>query len=262
MIKLIDEMHEHLLQQARRYSPHEMCGLIVRDKATGWLSYINVPNVHADPKNAFTMDMKKVAEVEDNKLVEIVAYAHSHPSGTSTPSAMDRAQCNLHNKPYVIVGTQDDSMTVLEPCTVPLLGRDYAHGTQDCYGLARDYYIRELGIDLPDFERKDLWWMDKDSPSLYEVNAEAANFVRLERTSMFDLRRHDLLITYWGDTIHPNHALIYLGDNGKLRSEHTPEVHGDRLYLHHLYNNISCRTLLGESRFQSIAFILRHRTLL
>ena len=261
MLDITEELHAELLRHAYKHRPEEMCGAIVRNE-DGTLQFIKIANVHAQPKDYFSMDMSQLAAIEDDTSKVIVAYAHSHPDDTSTPSAFDRAQCNLHGKPYVIVGTKDDSLTVIEPHTVPLLGRQYVHAMQDCYSLVQDYYLRELGITLPDFERAPLWWTDKNSESLYEKGFTEAGFVAVPKTTIQALNRHDVLIAYWGTTLFPNHAMVYLGDNGKLRSEQSPDVVGERLYLHHLYDSVSCRTLLGESKFQDIAFVLRHKSLL
>jgi cell wall-associated NlpC family hydrolase len=38
-----------------------------------------------------------------------------------------------------------------------LLGRKFEHGIMDCYTLFRDAYL--CGIDLPDFERTNGWWL-------------------------------------------------------------------------------------------------------
>lgn len=262
MLNLTEKLKQELLQCALRNAPFEMCGAIVEDDTTKELRFMQVKNVHADPKNSFTMDYLELDAIETYDGTTIVAYAHSHPSGTCQPSATDRAQCNLHNKPYVIVGTLDKQVLTLMPNTVPLLGREYVHVLQDCYSLVRDYYLRELGITIPDYARDTLWWENAQNESLYEVNFKSAGFVQVPKTTMSNLKRHDVLITRWGNTAHPNHALIYLGSDGQLVSEASTEVLGDRLYLHHLHNAASCRTLLGESKFMDVALVLRHESLL
>ena len=48
--------------------------------------------------------------------------------------------------------------TVLPAERPPLLERPFIHGSWDCYGLIRDWYLQERGISLPDFPREDNWW--------------------------------------------------------------------------------------------------------
>ncbi|MFH4263641.1 phage tail protein, partial [Acinetobacter baumannii] len=86
----------------------------------------------------------------------------------------DLIQIELHQKPWVICSYPDLDFQIYEPCgyRAPLVGRNYFHGWQDCYALIRDFYSRELGVELMDFERKDAWWEDKDHPSLYLENYE------------------------------------------------------------------------------------------
>ncbi|WP_043946938.1 NlpC/P60 family protein, partial [Ralstonia solanacearum] len=55
-----------------------------------------------------------------------------------------------------------DDVRTIEPCgyRAPLVGRQFAHGILDCYSLVADWYDRERGIYLPDFERRDNWWAE------------------------------------------------------------------------------------------------------
>lgn len=252
------ELEQEILNKAMKSVPYEMCALLVRSRIDGTLSLKEIANTHPDPKNYFRIDARAVAAVSiAGDYVE--AFVHSHPTGTSKPSDDDVVSMNLQNKPYIIAGVASRTVEVWQPTTVPLLGRGYVHGTQDCYTLVRDYYQRELGITLPDFERQDKWWENKDNAALYEDNFREAGFVQVPRETM---QRHDVLLCRWGATAHVNHALIYLASDGVLKSELTPACHGSRLFLHHPYNALSVRCILGESRLTSCAYVLRHRQLL
>lgn len=39
-----------------------------------------------------------------------------------------------------------------------LLGREFKHGSTDCFGLMRDFYRMNFGIEVPDVARPDEWW--------------------------------------------------------------------------------------------------------
>lgn len=157
------------------------------------------------------------------------------------------------------MGTKDRHVRVVLPSGAPLIGREYSHGIQDCYTIVKDYYNRELSIDLPDFTRDDRWWENASNASLYEENFKAAGFISVPKE---DIKLHDVLICYWGDTALPNHALIYLGSNPTLKSEQHAPLIGARLYLHHLYDCKSCVSIMGDARYNSVILALRHKELL
>jgi cell wall-associated NlpC family hydrolase len=46
-----------------------------------------------------------------------------------------------------------------------LIGREFVHGSDDCYGLGRAFYAQNYGIDLPDMARPENWW-DKGTEGL------------------------------------------------------------------------------------------------
>lgn len=256
-MNLSDDITRKLIEIAVKSVPREMCGLLVRSSATGEISFKEVPNTHPSPMTHFRIDARAVAAVSiAGDYVE--AFVHSHPDGSAEPSALDTADMNLHGKPFVIVSARDREVRVWRPTEVPLLGRPYIHGRQDCYTIVQDYYQRELGITIPDFDRAENWWLDAENESLYTANFKAAGFIEVPIT---DMRKHDVVLCYWGATQHVNHALIYLGADGSLKSEKTPPCVGTKLFLHHLQDALSVRTMIGQRRMDTIAHVVRHRSL-
>lgn len=250
---LKNAIHAH----AKDAFPHECCGLVIGGK------YHACQNVAADPLNHFEIDATDFVALSE--LGKIDAIVHSHPNGTPSPSLVDEVQMRLHGVDWLICGCGVDAVTGewysdierhRPPKDVPLLGRDYAHGVQDCYTLVRDYYSRELGINLPDFPRTDNWWEDADHEPLYENNFKKAGFEVVD-----DLQKHDVILCRVGRTHHINHALIFIGD-GKLQSESTPDCVGDCLVLHHPHGRLSVREIYGESWQKRTAIIVRHQSLI
>ncbi len=92
-----------------------------------------------------------------------------------------------------------------KPCgyKAPLVGRNYIHGIQDCYSIVRDFYERELGINLSDYEREDAWWESRESKSLYLDNFEKEGFVEVN-----DVQYGDVMMCRVGRTEH--HAIMRL----------------------------------------------------
>lgn len=249
-MRLTKSLKNAITEHAWADYPNECCGLIIDGE------YQPCVNISPDPANSFEIDPTQLIDVD------IQAIVHSHPNGSAEPSEIDKVQMGLHGVDWVIVGLGVHSDGE-KYCTIkshkpkaykaPLIGREYYHGTQDCYSLVRDYYERELGITLPDFPRVDSWWEDADHEPLYEQNFGKAGFEQVH-----DLQKHDVILCRVGRTHHVNHALIYLGD-GKLKSEKTTKVIGDNLVLHHPHGRLSVREIYGESWQKRTAMIVRYK---
>ncbi|MFA9487148.1 MULTISPECIES: C40 family peptidase [unclassified Moraxella] len=260
---LKDQIHAH----AKDDYPNECCGLIVQSVADGTVDYVRLPNVAKDPLNHFEIDPQDYADFEYS--FGILAIVHSHPNGTAEPSEIDRIQMTMHGKDWVICGCGFDLVTGEWYSEIkrhkptkeitPLLGREYVHGYQDCYSLVRDYYKRELSIELPDFARTDDWWENPNHEPLYENNFTKAGFDVIDDPAQ--LQKHDVILCRVGRTHHINHALVFIG-NGKLQSESTPDCVGDCLVLHHPHSALSKREIYGESWQKRTAMVVRHRQFL
>ena len=254
-MRLTKSLKNAITEHAWADYPNECCGLIIDDK------YQPCVNVSPDPANSFEINATHLIEIGAD-VSDIQAIVHSHPNGSPEPSEFDRVQMGLHGVDWVIVGLGVHSDGE-KYCNIkshkpkayqaPLIGREYYHGTQDCYSLVRDYYERELGITLPDFPRVDDWWEDANHEPLYEKNFGKAGFEQVH-----DLQKHDIILCRVGRTHHVNHALIYLGD-GKLKSEKAPKVMGDNLVLHHPHGRLSVREIYGESWQKRTAMIVRYK---
>lgn len=255
-MRLTKPLKDQIITHAWDDYPNECCGVIIDGQ------YHPCTNIAPNPANAFEIDPDQFINL--SKLGEIQAIVHSHPDGEPLPSEVDKVQMGLHDIDWVIVGL-GHTPTGATYCdikrhkpisyTSPLLGRDYHHGVQDCYSLVRDYYKRELSIELPDFARTDDWWENPNHEPLYEQNFEKAGFVKVD-----NLQQHDVILCRVGRTYHINHALIFIGD-GKLNSETTPPAIGNTLILHHPHGRLSVREIYGESWQRRTALIVRHQSL-
>lgn len=254
-------INKKLLTKAQQHAqdayPKESCGLII--KTEQGRDYYPCKNVAVKPDDNFIIAPEDYARAED--LGKVLAIVHSHPDCTSTPSMADRVSCELWDLPWLILSAPNIGETWIKPekYTAPLLGREFAHGVLDCYTLIKDYYQRELNIELPDFKRDNLWWENKEGESLYEENFAKAGFYKVDNPN--DYQRHDVIIFQVGRTHHPNHAGIYLGDNPNLTSEETPHVVGTPFFLHHLYGQDSKRDLYGYEWNARKRYLLRYKGL-
>jgi len=185
------------------------------------------------------------ADAED--MGDVVACVHSHPGYPARPSEADKVMCEASGLRFHIVHVSvPDGAT--EPATgelatldpqgyqAPYTQRQFVHGVMDCYALVRDYYQRDLGIELPNYERDDLWW--ENGQNLYLDNFTDAGCVRVT-----DLQPGDIILMQVRSKV-PNHAGVYLGDG---------------LILHHVYNRLSSRDVYdGYWQDVTVAY-LRHR---
>lgn len=247
---ILKETKEAIINHAAASYPRESCGFIVNRE------YIECRNI-ADSDSEFKIDPHDLVRAEKSGKIE--AIVHSHPNGSTKPSTFDLLQMNNSNVPWVICAYPEIDIKVHKNTNykAPLINREYIHGVLDCYSIVRDYYSRELGIELDNFERSDLWWESANNASLYADNFKSQGFVEVD-----DLQRHDLILCRVQPTEHINHALIYLGDNGSLTSEQSEIAIGEHLVLHHPYLRRSRREIYGNVWQQRKAVIIRHRSLM
>ena len=245
-MKLTAKLKKAVLAHAEQCYPLECCGVIVGKE------YISCRNI-AEDKNQFEVHHEDLARAED--LGEIQAYVHSHPDASARASELDLHQIELHEKPWVICAYPDVEFQVYEPrgYRAPLVGRNFHHGWQDCYSLVRDFYKRELDIDIPDYERQNKWWESKENASLYLDNFQEAGFVEVSEPQY-----GDVLLCRVGRTEHVNHAVIWLGNNGMLKSEKTDPCIGSTLILHHMYDAKSIREIYGPQWQERVVKVVRY----
>jgi proteasome lid subunit RPN8/RPN11 len=208
--------------------PREACGLLL--VLRGKEQFRPCRNLAESPNEQFVMAPEDYAAAEDEG--EIIAIMHSHPEDAAVASPADLVACEASGLPWIIVEVRHDgrghvaseAITTTEPSgyQAPLVNRPFVHGVLDCYALIRDWYLRERGIQLPDFERRDNWWNDGHS-ALYMDHFREAGF----EPCGAPLQPGDVIlmqIRSKNDT--PNHAGVYLGD-GQM--------------LHHPYKRLSTR---------------------
>ncbi|KWQ85052.1 phage tail protein, partial [Salmonella enterica subsp. enterica serovar Tennessee] len=129
-------------------SQDEVCGLIIDGERL-----YRCRNIHPDPGKHFRISDDEWLAAEDEG--EVTAVFHSHPGVVPFLSGADRNAQISSGLPWWLAC--DGVIMKFRP--VPfLLGRRFEHGIMDCYTLFRDAY-HLCGIDLPDFERTNGWWL-------------------------------------------------------------------------------------------------------
>ena len=227
---------KQILEHAKAEQPKECCGLVCVVK--GRRRYLPCRNLAATPDEHFVMDPLDYANAEDQG--EVVAVIHSHPTMNPKPSEADLVACEKTGVPWHIVNPLTEEWGYCEPSgyELPYVGRVFAHGVVDCYSLCRDWYAREWGLQLRDYDRRDQWW--DHGENLYLENFEKEGF---QQIPIEELRRGDALLLQLVSPV-PNHAAIYLGD---------------QLILHHVQGRLSSRDVLGGYYLKNVACALRYR---
>ena len=236
-MKLSPEVQQEALSHATHDSPFECCGLVLVHK--GKQIYHACNNIAETPDEHFILDPLDYAEAEDKG--EIVAILHSHPVSRPEPSEADRVACEKTGLPWHIVNPNTREWGYCEPCgyELPYVGRKFVHGVVDCYALVRDWYAKEWGLHLRDYDRRDQWW--EKGENLYLDNFAKEGFREI---SVSDVERGDLILMNLVSPV-PNHAAIYLGD---------------QLVLHHVQGRLSSRDVFGGYYLKSSACGLRHES--
>lgn len=240
-MKTYDWLTEDVVAAFRKHAedqfPRESCGLVIIEG--GKPTYVPCRNIAVGTEH-FVLSPEDFGFADDRG--DVVAVVHSHPGLPPTPSQADLVSAEGHNYPWVIVNWPTGEYLTFEPSgyVAPLVGRQFSFGVLDCFTLIRDYYKRELDIDIEDFPRQDEWW--KKGQNLYLDNYDKAGFI----VANDGPQKHDIILMQVARSAVPNHGAIYLGDD---------------YILHHLYDHLSGRDLFTGYWAKCATHILRHRTL-
>lgn len=223
-------------KHARAEFPREACGLVVVKR--GRRIYVPCKNVAKTPEDHFVIDPEDYAAAEG--VGEVVGVFHSHPNATPEPSGDDVQACNASGVPWHILALPSARWASVAPKAddLSLYGREFVHGSCDCYGFVRDWYAQELGITLDNAYREDEWW--RKGQNLYVENYPSQNLYAVTDGS---LQVGDILLMQVLSDV-PNHAAIYLG--------------GD-VIGHHLYGRLSCRDVYGGYYKKHTTHVLRRK---
>lgn len=189
--------------------PREACGLVLRSLVHGGEDYVRCRNIADGMVDQFVIHPADWAACEDAGI--ITAVVHSHPDDTAEPSAADVAGCEASGVPWHIVSAPAGSWWVQYPRAWrdELVGREFAWGVADCYGLIRDWYRQERGELLPDFPRQAGDF--EAGRDLYTEGFPRAGFVRVDGPP----EPGDVLLMRLAAQV-PDHGAIYLGDGRML----------------------------------------------
>lgn len=223
------------LYHAEQSQPLESCGLIADGD---YFPLINRATAH----DTFVMDRHGYIEVSKAHAIE--AIVHSHVYQPPIASDGDRAMCEKMGLPWLIVSWPTGKYSIIKPSgfRAPLVGRQWAWGTHDCFGLIQDGFEDFAGIRLPDFPRDWLWW--KNGQNIIAEQFEQAGFVQIAQDS---IPQHcDVMgMMIASDVV--NHLGLFLAPD---------------LLLHQMMGRLSVRDPYGGFYSHATVLHLRHREFL
>lgn len=221
----------------KRY-PQEACGLIYTNEQ-GKPFYVECKNLSDDPESQFLIDPNEYLEVE--KLGEVVGCWHTHCDTPPHGSEADKQGCKNTQVPWFIGSVYGkecpyrfeglELVMVDDGYEAPLYGRPYSFGVFDCFSLMRDYYHRNLQIDLPELPRTERIWESEKDYMAHQAE-EHFGFVRMPDGTPPIMG--DLFFIQTGNK-GADHIGIYLG--------------GDRI-LHQMRSRLSRSDIYGGSYWQ------------
>ena len=218
--------------EARNASPNECCGFIIDGKI------MPCKNASQLPKDYFTIGAKDYAKA--SKRGEIEAIYHSHINGTRGFSRPDIASCKQSNLPWVLFHLPSGDFFYADPTgNAPYEGRQWSYGIHDCYAIVKDFYDREFGIVLEDFERgEELEWENKGW-AMFANNYEDQGFYEVAKPE----KKGDILLMQIGAPS-PNHVGVMTGDGNS--------------FYHHLMDRLSEKSVYGGYWAKVTTKTLRH----
>jgi proteasome lid subunit RPN8/RPN11 len=232
-----DSISNRELRKAEKFAeseyPKEACGVFTKS-----LGFIPCTNIDPEPtRNFYMQEYLRVTANRD----DVIALWHSHPNGNSGASYADmRAQLSTA-MPWGITVLSTDGKCVdgffwgngLE---MPLIGRKYRSGVNDCYSLIKDAYRAWYSLVLPEYAR-DADFI-KRAGNMYKKHFTENNFEQIK-----------------AEEIKPGDIII-LGDG---RINHGAILLNERECLHHAFGELSRRSVVSPwLRCKNI--YLRHKS--
>lgn len=236
MITLTQQIIDEIMHHTEVAFPNEVAGVIVQEGKR--MHYFPLRNVSETPTEASKPDPDDFIKAAQHGT--IIAYVHSHTGdgATTLPSIADRAECNSMGYAYVITSWPEGDLRILMPEKLPLVGRPWCLGFEDCWSLVMAFHA-EYGIKLHNYCVDREWW--KEGGNLYDDNWEQEGFVLVRRPPRYG----DMIMMCLQSEV-TNHAGLFLGGNQ---------------FLHHYSNRLSKVDPYGGYFRDHTTRIVRHKDL-
>ena len=227
---------------ASEFPEEEVCGFVlIEDDAS--IRVKRIKNESRDKENCFHISPMKFLEYKVNN--RILGIYHSHPKTTETPSKVDREMSEELGIPYLIYSLKSDKFFLYYPESYEpgqLTSRPYVKSFYECVCVWKDYYIKELGVNITKWN-KNYWLPEKD---------DKANelLLKILKKNTKEVERNK---------IKKNDILVFELKEGKRL--HIGDSTGNGDFIHQPLNTLSRIDML-DSRWQDkIKYVFRHLSL-
>jgi proteasome lid subunit RPN8/RPN11 len=226
----VDRTIQAIYTHAVDVFPQECCGIV---SAAG--DVIPLKNQAADPYENFKISPGDFIKYSGGAL----CMYHSHPDRPAIASEADLECAKRMRLPLMIVSWPNGDIRMIgDPGkNLPLEGRNFIYGVNDCYSLVQNFYLREYGVFLPTVTRPRFGWWEDESMDPFTEGIACSPLVEVNTGGPGDM----LLIQTPGAKT-PNHTGIYMGDG---------------TILHHKLLSLSCRSEYDELLRNATTRILR-----
>lgn len=230
------ELLIELVADCDKRAPEEACGFIVDGRV------VPCANSHTDPTVNFAISAEDYALAEEQG--EIQCVYHSHTNGFERFSPHDIKACKQSGLPWLVYSTKTKNWWYGDPSgDAPYVGREWLYGIYDCYSLLRDFYRREFGIHLDDFDRGIEGEWNIGGWRMFERNYAAQGFQEAQEP----WQKGDMILMQIGSPS-PNHVGVMSGDGCS--------------FYHQVVGRKSQLTTFGSYWRKYTAKVLRHKDLI
>ena len=225
-------IREHALLE----SPNECCGLVISDDS-GKDQIFKCKNLSETPEETFSICTEDY--VRASQLGKIIATYHSHVNGKDAFSEFDKFNSENHKLTYHLYCIQKNSFLEYNPNQEfnSYVGRKFKIKDSDCFTLMRDFYNKELSININDYYRNDNW--KQEDKYIFENNYKSEGFSKVEG----EYKKYDC------------HLFKFRGS----AAEHIAVNLGNNLILHQPLNGFSRIEELTAKHKKFIHFTIRHK---
>lgn len=219
--------------------PNECCGLICSGENNCCI--ITCKNISPNPKYSFRINEEDFLN-NDN----IIAYYHSHVTGSSELSKLDRINSEITQLPICVYSCENDEYGIYYPrkYKINLEGRPFIWSITDCASLVSDYFEKnyEGGFVYDSKPEKEISRFGSDDIKNKQFFDKGANgFGRIGKNGMGKFKK----IENWKNEIQIN-DIVAMGFNYGNIIEHIGVYLGNNIILHHMINQYSRKENLDK----------------
>lgn len=238
----LNNFHDKIISHAESKPDQEVCGVVLLCPDLS-VEIKQESNINPDPVNSFTISPQKLINYQVK--YNLLGIYHTHPFSGENPSEQDIINSEESGIPYLIYSLITKKFFLYYPESFEpdsLIGRPYIKGFHECTCLLKDYFIKNLNINITQWNKN--YWLTESDQEANKLLIDILN-TNTDRVEIQNIKKHDILV-FQIKKSGRKHVGIYLGDD---------------YFIHQCGHSISRKDML-DSRWQSkIKGAYRHRSL-